>query len=82
MGKTSFGQHVYELRRLKGLSQFQLGKLVGVTDKAVSKWENGEAKPRFGHCIRLTEIFGVSLDELVSAQDGNNACVEKGRHHE
>ena len=46
-------------------AQDQLGKLVGVTDKAVSKWENGEAYPRLGHCLRLAEKLGVSLDELL-----------------
>lgn len=61
----AFGRFTAEKRRAMGYSQFQLGKLVGVTDKAVSKWENGEAYPRLGHCLRLAEKLGVSLDELL-----------------
>ena len=38
-----------------------------VSDKAVSKWENGNAKPRIATCCRLADILGVSLDELLSA---------------
>ena len=49
-----------------GLSQFQLGNLVGASDKAVSKWENGDAKPRIGTCYRLADVLGVTINELLS----------------
>ncbi len=62
-----FGNLVTKLRTELGFSQFQLGKLIGVSDKAVSKWENGNAKPRIATCCRLADILGVSLDELLSA---------------
>ena len=62
-----FGNLVARLRTELGYSQFQLGRLTGVSDKAVSKWENGSAKPRIATCCRLADILGVSLDELLSA---------------
>ena len=46
MKDYSLGNFISALREKKGLSQYQLGALVGVTDKAVSKWENGASKPR------------------------------------
>ena len=46
MKDDRFGNDICALRTGLGLSQFQLGTLVGVSDKAVSKWENGDAKPR------------------------------------
>jgi len=52
----------------RGLSQFQLGTLVGVTDKAVSKWENGDAKPRIATCRRLAKALGVTISELLSCE--------------
>ncbi len=67
MRDYAFGNLVTRLRTELGLSQFQLGKLIGVSDKAVSKWENGNAKPRIATCCRLADILGVSLDELLSA---------------
>lgn len=63
-----FGNHIYALRMRLGLSQFQLGALVGVSDKAVSKWENGVAKPRITTCYRLAEVLETSISELLSCQ--------------
>ena len=45
MQDIEFGNRLYQLRRKAGLSQAQLGEKVGVSNKAVSKWENGQAKP-------------------------------------
>ena len=66
MRDYAFGNLIARLRTGQGLSQFQLGRLAGVSDKAVSKWENGSAKPRIATCCRLAEILGVSLDELLT----------------
>ena len=66
MKDYSFGNYICALRMGRGLSQFQLGTLVGVTDKAVSKWENGDSKPRLATCYRLAEVLGVSVTELLS----------------
>ena len=68
MKDYSFGNYICALRTGLGLSQYQLGNLVGVTDKAVSKWENSEAKPRLSTCYRLASIFGVDIDELLSCK--------------
>ena len=66
MNDYAFGNLITALRMERGFSQFQLGKLLGVSDKAVSKWENGNAKPRLATCQRLADILGVSVDELLS----------------
>ena len=68
MKDYSFGNYICALRTGLGLSQFQLGALVGVTDKAVSKWENGDAKPRLATCHRLAEVLGVSISQLLSCE--------------
>ena len=68
MRDYSFGNFLYELRMRSGLSQYQLGKLVGVSDKAVSKWENGLSKPQSGILCKLCDILGISVDELLSCK--------------
>ncbi len=60
-----FGQYLRQLRLSKGLSQFQLGKLVGVSDKAVSKWENGISKPKAGIILKLSGVLSVSTEDLL-----------------
>ena len=66
MRDYEFGNMLAKLRMERGLSQFQMGRLLGVTDKAVSKWENGSAKPRISTCCRLADILGISLNDLLS----------------
>ena len=47
MNKYNFGNYLCQLREKKGYSQSELGRKLGVTNKAVSKWENGQAH---GYC--------------------------------
>ena len=68
MRDYTLGNYIYEMRKKRGLSQYQLGLLLGVSDKAVSKWENGSSKPRPDSYPRLAEILGVSVDELFSGE--------------
>lgn len=77
MKDYSFGNYICALRTRLGLSQFQLGTLVGVSDKAVSKWENGDAKPRIGTCYRLAEVLGVSINELLSCEQCTATSARK-----
>lgn len=65
MENKGFGEYLRSLREKKGLSQFQLGKLVGVSDKAVSKWENGYSKPKSNIVLRLSEVLNVSTETLL-----------------
>lgn len=69
MDRYQFGNRLMELRMEAGLSQRQLGAMVGVTDKAVSKWETGASKPGLDILTQLSDIFFVSLGELLEEQD-------------
>ncbi len=53
------------LRKRAGFSQAELGKRVGVTDKAVSKWETGDSAPATEVLCRLASVFGVELETLL-----------------
>ena len=77
MKDYSFGNFICALRMRRGLSQFQLGTLVGVSNKAVSKWETGAAKPQLSTCRKLAEVLGVSLDELLSCKYQTSASAGK-----
>ena len=77
MNDFIFGNYLCSLRENAGLSQYQLGTLLGVTDKAVSKWENGAAKPRTKLCERIANIFGISVDELLSAGESPRQAAKK-----
>lgn len=68
MKDYSLGNFISALREKKGLSQYQLGALVGVTDKAVSKWENGASKPRINTVKKLAQVLDVGIDELLTCE--------------
>lgn len=65
----SFGERLYRYRKAEGLSQVRLAEKLGVTDKAVSKWENGAAKPGTDILSRLSVLFGVSVSELLQERE-------------
>ena len=65
MQDKNFGNSVYALRKNAGLSQNELGKMLGVSGKAVSKWENGNAKPHLDTITKLAALFEVSADSLL-----------------
>lgn len=69
MNRYEFGNRLCELRRAHGYTQQKLGKMLGVSNKAVSKWENGESMPRLQMLDKIAECFDLSVDELLSYGD-------------
>lgn len=61
----TLGEKLQKLRQQQGLSQDALAERLGVSRQAVSKWERDEALPELDKIVRLSEIFGVSLDALL-----------------
>ena len=82
MNKYSVGELIYKKRKEKGLTQSQLGEMLGVSNKAVSKWENGESFPEFSAIQPLCEILDITADELVKGQVNQTekiVCEEKAQ---
>ena len=65
MNDYKFGEYIYKLRTEAALSQAQLAEKLGVSDKAVSKWENGKSKPQIDMLKKLAIIFGVQVEEML-----------------
>lgn len=63
--KDIISKNLVELRTKAHLTQLQLAEMINYSDKAVSKWERGEAIPDLRVLIQLTEIYGITLDDLV-----------------
>ncbi len=60
-----FNNKLYELRKQKGLSQEELANRLNVSRQTVSKWEVGESTPDMEKLVAISELFDISLDELV-----------------
>ena len=68
MKKDTFGNMVAVLRKQKGMTQLELAEKMGVTDKAVSKWERDLSFPDVSSIPKLAEILDVSVDELMQVK--------------
>lgn len=79
MKKETFGNMVAALRKAKGMTQLELAEKMGVTDKAVSKWERDLSFPDVSSIPKLAEILEVSVDELmqVKADTKENSTNKK-----
>ena len=71
---NDFGRFLYALRKRKGWTQTELADKLGVTNQAVSKWENGDSFPDTGLLVPISELFGVSVDELLKGKYGDCAA--------
>ena len=83
MNQEKIGKLIAKLRKSKGLTQSELGDMVGVGFRAVSKWENGITVPDISIIKDLSNILGISADELLkgelnkSSQTKSNFNIKK-----
>ena len=68
MDQIKIGKFIAQRRKQAGLTQLQLADQLGITDKAISKWENGKALPDSSIMLALCSILGISVNELLSGE--------------
>ena len=73
----SLGEKISSLRKAQGLTQEQLAEKCSVSAQAVSKWENDLTAPDIALLPRLSELFGVTIDELLGVQRADVVAVDK-----
>ena len=70
MNDFGFGNFLWERRNRAGLTQAELASRLGVTNKAVSKWETGKTKPTTNVLRKMAVLFQLSMDELLQIRQG------------
>jgi len=60
------GDKIAELRKNKNITQKQLASALSVTNKAISRWENGDGLPDISNLPKLAKALGVSIDEIIN----------------
>lgn len=68
MNQEKIGNFIAECRKKKKFTQFQLAEKLGITDKAVSKWETGKGLPDASIMINLCDELDISVNELLSGE--------------
>ncbi len=75
--KKSLGALIAEARRKKGMTQLELAEKMGVTDKAVSKWERDLSCPDVNSLPQLAEVLGLSIEELLQGKNEKQPADSK-----
>ena len=65
----NIGDLIVEKRKERGLTQAELGAMLGISGKAVSKWERGLSKPCEEHWERLVAFLGLPVDSHITAEE-------------
>ncbi len=79
MKKQTLGMMISSLRKEKGMTQLELAGKMGVTDKAVSKWERDLSFPDINSIPKLAEVFEVSVDELMQVKTETKENMSKNK---
>ena len=74
MDLVQIGKFIAELRKEQKLTQEQLGEKIGVTNKTISRWENGNYLPPADMLLTMSQLFDVSVNEILS---GKRLLVEE-----
>lgn len=77
MDTNRIGQFIAEQRRKKKLTQQQLGDMLYVTDKAVSKWERGLSLPDISILEKLADILDTDIYHILQIENQKNVDVSK-----
>ncbi|SCJ53302.1 transcriptional repressor DicA [uncultured Eubacterium sp.] len=68
MDQKKIGDFIAALRKEAGMTQQELGKIIGVTNKTISRWENGNYLPDIVLMKELSNFFQISINELLSGE--------------
>lgn len=72
MNQEKIGRFIAENRKAKKLTQEELAEKLGITNKSISKWENGNCLPDSSLFKPLCEILGISINELFAGEKLND----------
>ena len=75
MNQTAIGSYIAKKRREKNLTQEQLAETLGVSNKTISKWENGKCMPDYSIIEQLCKELSITLSELMDGEDAAEDSV-------
>lgn len=75
MNQTAIGSYIAKKRREKNLTQEQLAEQLGVSNKTISKWENGKCMPDYSIIEQLCKELSVTISELMDGEDAAEDSV-------
>ena len=74
--KNNVAKNINELRILNNMTQMELAEKLNYSDKTISKWERAESSPDISVLVEMADLFGVTLDYLVRAENIEEAVAQ------
>ena len=74
--KIRIGKNISEYRKLAGLSQIDFAEKLNYSDKAISKWERGESLPDIIILKQISDLFGITVNDLLSEKDTKRKKID------
>ena len=68
MNQEKIGAFIAALRKERGLTQTALAEMLGISNRTVSKWENGDGLPDISLLPAIAQTFGITVDELLAGE--------------
>ena len=68
MDQIKIGRFIAQRRKAEGLTQSQLAEKLGITDRAVSKWETGKSLPDASIMLQLCELLQITVNDLLCGE--------------
>lgn len=75
--RMNIGENIYKYRTANNMSQTDLANALDVSRQSVSKWENDSAVPDLERIIKMSKLFGVTLDALVFGEDSGGGSAPR-----
>lgn len=79
---SSVSQNLVKYRKLNGLTQEELAECISYSNKSISKWERGESIPDAYVLFLLSEIYGITVSELIGQESMNKEAIKKAKEIE
>ena len=77
MNQIKIGLFLKELRNQKGITQEELAQVLNVSNRSISRWENGNTMPDFDLLIELARYYDISIDEIIDAKRKDDETMDK-----
>lgn len=77
--KNNFAANLAELRKQSGMTQLELAEKLSYSDKSISKWERGDGLPDLFVATKLSELFNVTVDELIGEKEPHKPFIFRNK---
>lgn len=82
MDQIKIGNYLRTLRTQQGLTQAQLAEIIGVSNRSISRWENGSTLPDLSLLVWLVDYYHVPISNIIHGQETEESTMNSNDNHQ